>query len=82
MPFLAFFLSPIGRWLALGAVVAALWAGNSLYFYKKGETNVQTKWDAATQAAIDRGTKAHDDAVRDVGNESVDGLRHDKFDRD
>lgn len=80
MPILAFFLSPIGRWVAIGAIALAALGANDLYFYKKGENHVQEKWDAAVQAAIDKGNAARTDAERAI-TADPDGLRDD-FNRD
>lgn len=75
MPFLAFFLSPLGKY-AIGAVliIAAL---SGIYFkgHHDGATSVQAKWDAAVQAAIDKGNKARSDGERAIGDTPPDGLR-------
>lgn len=75
MPILAFIMSPIGRWVAIGVVALAALSANDLYFYRKGENHVQAKWDAAVQAAITQGKKARDDAERNVGADPDGGVR-------
>ena len=76
MPFLAFFLSPLGRWLGGAAIVLAVVAGIYMKGHSDGSDRVQRKWDAAVQAAIDKGSKARTDAERDVGAQP-DGVRDD-----
>jgi len=79
---IAFFLSPLGRWLGGAAVALVLVGGIWLHGFNKGKDHVQAKWDAAVQRAIERGEKARTDAERDVGAEPADGVRDDKFNRD
>ena len=74
MPFLAFFLSPIGRWLGGAAIVLAVVAGIYMKGHSDGSASVQRKWDAAVQAAIERGEKARSDAERGVAADP-DGVR-------
>lgn len=71
---LAFILSPIGRYVGIAAICLAALGANDLYFYNKGKAHVQAKWDAAVQAAIEKGRKARDDAERDV-TADPDGVR-------
>lgn len=70
----AFFLSPIGRYIAIGAVILAALGGIYMKGHSDGADNVQRKWDAAVQAAIEKGRKARDDAERDV-TADPDGVR-------
>lgn len=71
---IAFFLSPIGRYLAIGAVIIAALGGIYMKGHSDGADKVQRKWDAAVQAAIEQGQKARDDAERDV-TADPDGVR-------
>ena len=82
MPLLTFFFTPAGRWLAIGTVTLAIVVSIYAKGHYDGAANVQRKWDAAVQAAVERGEKARSDAESDVGRESPDRLRDDKFDRD
>lgn len=81
MSIIAFFLSPLGRWIGGALLVVAIAGGIYGKGYFDGKANVQARWDAAVQAAIERGANARVDAERDVGAEP-DGVRDDKFDRD
>lgn len=74
MPFLAFFLSPLGRWLGIAAIALALVAGIYLKGHSDGSASIQRKWDAAVKAAIERGEKARSDAERGIAADP-DGLR-------
>ena len=71
---LAFILSPIGRYLAIGAIILAAFGGTYMKGHSDGADKVQARWDAAVQAAIEQGRKARDDAERDV-TADPDGLR-------
>lgn len=81
MNVLAFFLSPLGRKVALGLVFLAAIGGIYLKGHSDGASAVQGKWDAAVQAAIERGEKARTDAESSVGADTADGVRNDKFNR-
>ena len=79
----SFFLSPLGRWVGGGVIVAAFIGGIYIKGYVDGKQNVQAKWDAAIQAAIERGENARDEAERTVpAKPEPGGLRHDRFNRD
>ena len=82
MNVLAFFLSPLGRWLAIGLVVVAAFSGAYLKGHSDGASAVQAKWNAATQAAIAKAEKARADAESAIDREPAGGVRHDKYDRD
>lgn len=75
---IAFFLSPIGRYLAGAAVIIAALVG--AYFWIKGVGYAQCKadWIAADRAAIERGLGNRRDADRDVDS----GRVRDRFDSD
>ena len=79
---IAFFLSPIGRYLVIGLVVLAAFGGVYLKGDSNGAARVQGRWDAAVQAAIERGEKARTDAESAVDGEPAGGVRDDKFNRD
>ncbi len=79
----SFFLSPLGRWVAGALLIAALLGGIYTKGYSDGKQNVQSKWDAAVQAAIQRGTNARTEAERDIEPQPSPGsLSDDKFNRD
>lgn len=77
MPFITFFLSPVGRWVAGIVVVLALLGGIYLKGRSDGYASCQSKWDAAEQAALKRGSDARLSAERDVAG----GVRLNEFDR-
>lgn len=75
---IAFLATPIGRGIVIAVVIIAAGCGIWLHGEHHGAVRIQTKWDNATKAAIDRGEAARTDAERDVDR----GLPDDKFDRD
>lgn len=77
MPFITFFLSPVGRWVAGALVVLALLGGIYLKGRSDGYSSCKTKWEAAEQAALKRGSDARISAERDVAS----GVRLNEFDR-
>jgi hypothetical protein len=81
--FAFFTTNPLGRWIGFALLAAGAIGGIYGKGYFDGKANVQAKWDAAVQAAIERGHKARTDAERDVGAIPDDGgVRHDQFQRD
>lgn len=83
MAVLTFLNSTLGRWL-VGAGVALLLVG-AIYAKGRsdGKAHVQAKWDAAVEAAIQRGAKARSDAERSVdSNGNPVGMSDDQFNRD
>ena len=79
---MTFLLSPLGRWLAGGALFIAVLGGVWLHGDNHGASRVQRKWDAAVAAAIERGEKARADAVRDIDSNGNGVVPNDQFDRD
>lgn len=75
---LAFFLSPIGRYVG-GALIVLLAVGA---IYLKGHSNgyasCKSDWQAAEQRTIEKGANARRDAERDVTNGVSDGFNRDK----
>jgi hypothetical protein len=79
----AFLFSPLGRWLVGGLAIVAVVGGIYLKGVSDGKAIVQAKWDAAVQAAIERGNKARSDAEHSTDREpDPQRLRDDKFNRD
>ena len=75
---IALLFSPLGKIIAVAVAVAAILGGVYLKGRSDGASSVQAKWDAAVQAAIERGEGARRDAERDVER----GVPDDKFNRD
>jgi hypothetical protein len=61
MTVLAFFLSPLGRYIGIGLIVAAAFGGTWLHGDSNGADRIQTKWNASREAA--RVEKARLDSV-------------------
>ena len=81
MAVLSFLLSPVGRWLAGGLAILAVLGLIYAKGYNDGSARIQAKWDAAVQAAIDKGNTARTDATGDVERDPDGGLR-DNYNRD
>jgi hypothetical protein len=79
---LAFFFSPFGRYVAIGAAVVALAGGIWLHGDHNGASRIQGRWDAAVQATIERGEKARTDAESSIERDPAGGVSNDKYDRD
>lgn len=83
MSVLSFFFSPIGRYVAIGIVILAALGGIYAKGRSDGASAVQSKWDAAVQAATERGADARREAERTIdGNGNAVRVPNDKFDRD
>ncbi len=80
MPFLAFFLGPIGRWLIVGAV--ALSALGGLYAKGRidGKASYQAKLTREMNAAIAKGDTARVEALKKF--DSNKEIEDDGFSRD
>lgn len=63
------------------AIIAFSFTAVSGRYYNEGIKIEKAKWDAAVQAAIDKGQKAHDDAEHSVDTDP-DGRLPDNFNRD
>ena len=63
---LSFFMSPIGRYIAIAGVsvlaIGGAYLKGDIHGYHKGRDEVQAKWDAATAADIKRGDEARREA--------------------
>lgn len=68
LSFLSFFLSPIGRYLAIGAVSVTLAGGAYIKGDLHGRAVVQGKWDAAVSESVQRGEQARKDAEQAVAS--------------
>ncbi len=81
---LTFMTAHLRHYAILVAIAAFSFTAISGKFYNDGLKFKQGQWDAAVQAAIERGEAARSDAERDVGNGSggAGGLSDDKLDRD
>jgi len=77
---IAFFFSPLGRWIGGALIIVALIGGIYMKGHSDGSSRVQAKWDAAVQAAIEKGNAARTDAERAISADP-DGVRDD-FNRD
>lgn len=76
MTYLAFFLTPLGRWV--GGAVAALAVLMVAYYHVKGIGYAECKveWQRAESEAIKRGRDARTGAERDVDSGVLNG--HDR----
>lgn len=79
---IAFFVSPIGRILAIGIAAVAIVTGAYVKGDLHGRSVVQAKWDAAEQAAVARGEKARTDAERTIDARPATPGVPDEFNRD
>lgn len=68
MAIIAFFLSPLGRFVGIAILAAALIGSIYMKGYSDGSAHVQGKWDAARAAALKAGNDARSGAERDVDN--------------
>jgi hypothetical protein len=75
----------VAAWFIPGFRMLALEIGGGILaataIYAKGNRDEVRKWSEAEQRAVDKGTQARADAMRDVGADPS-GVRNDKFNRD
>lgn len=61
---IAFFLTPIGRWLAIGVVVLAGFAGSYVKGRVDGRSSYKAKVERQINEAISKGDNGRADALR------------------
>lgn len=81
MAVVSFFLSPLGRWIAGGAVIIAIFGGVYVKGRMDGRASYQAKIERQIQDAKDKGDTARENALRDFDAAPDDELPDDGFRR-
>lgn len=68
---LSFFISPIGRYIAIGVISLSVAGGAYIKGDLHGRAIVQAKWDAAVADSIKQGEEARKDAEQYVATETA-----------
>ena len=64
MSVIAFFLSPLGRWVGIGAVILAAIGGIYVKGRSDGKATYQAKLTAAINKSIEQGDRARTEALK------------------
>lgn len=64
MGFLAFFLSPLGRWVGISAIILAAIGGIYVKGRSDGKAAYQAKLTAAINKSIEQGDRARTEALK------------------